>query len=69
MYSSNMVCSIAYISSKKTVQTEKIPKEELEIKLHLDDEVFVVKEKSSEQLLDTMKNYIKKIHQRSEGVV
>ena len=54
--------------SKKTVQTEKIPKEELEIKLHLDDEVFVVKEKSSEQLLDTMKNYIKKIHQEDKNL-
>ena len=41
-------------------------REELEIKLHLDDEVFVVKEKSSEQLLDTMKNYIKKIHQEDK---
>ena len=54
--------------SKKTVQTEKTPKEELEIKLHLDDEVFVVKEKSSEQLLDTMKNYIKKIHQEDKNL-
>ena len=54
--------------SKKTVQTEKTPKEELDIKLHLDDEVFVVKEKSSEQLLDTMKNYIKKIHQEDKNL-
>ena len=43
-------------------------REELEIKLHLDDEVFVVKEKSSEQLLDTMKNYIKKIHQEDKNL-
>ena len=43
-------------------------REELEIKLHLDDEVFVVKEKSSEQLLDTMKNYIKKIHQKDKNL-
>ena len=43
-------------------------REELEIKLHLDDEVFVVKEKSSEELLDTMKNYIKKIHQEDKNL-
>ena len=43
-------------------------REELEIELHLDDEVFVVKEKSSEQLLDTMKNYIKKIHQEDKNL-
>ena len=71
--------------NKKTIQTEKKPKEkkvheenldnfvdkkreELEIKLHLDDEVFIVKEKSSEQLLNTMKNYIKKIHQEDKNI-
>ena len=43
-------------------------REELEIKLHLDDEVFSVKEKSSEELLDTMKNYIKKIHQEDKNL-
>jgi len=43
-------------------------REELEIKLHLDDEVFSVKEKSSEELLDTMKNYIKKIHQKDKNL-
>ena len=43
-------------------------REELEIKLHLDDEVFIVKEKSSEQLLNTMKNYIKKIHQEDKNI-
>ena len=30
-------------------------REELEIKLHLDDEVFIVKEKSSEQLLESIR--------------
>ena len=43
-------------------------REELEIKLHLDDEVFSVKEKSSEELLDIMKNYIKKIHQKDKNL-
>jgi hypothetical protein len=43
-------------------------REELEIELHLDDEVFSVKEKSSEELLDTMKNYIKKIHQEDKNL-